>query len=121
MNYIYYRIYHALNDDEPRFGALCHLTCTDPDVDLCNSRKNPSFGDLSLVFPMIWRFLPILDSQVSHFMSRDLDSVVTQREVDAVEEWLKSNKSFHVMRDHPNHEVIIFFLKSVFVIPGSGH
>ncbi|CAF1684749.1 unnamed protein product, partial [Didymodactylos carnosus] len=35
--------------------------------------------------------------------SRDLDSALTQRELDAVTEWLKSNKSFHTMRDHPYH------------------
>ena len=45
----------------------------------------------------------MLDTQVTHFMSRDLDSVIQQREVDAVNEWLKSSKSFHVMRDHPYH------------------
>ena len=41
--------------------------------------------------------------QVDLFMSRDLDSVPTQREADAVEEWLRSGKTLHVMRDHPSH------------------
>jgi hypothetical protein len=36
-------------------------------------------------------------------MSRDLDSALTQRERAAVDVWLASNKSFHVMRDHPQH------------------
>lgn len=35
--------------------------------------------------------------------SRDLDSPLTLRERAAVNEWLSSNKSFHVMRDHPFH------------------
>lgn len=35
--------------------------------------------------------------------SRDVDSPFTFRERAAVEEWLCSNNSFHVMRDHPNH------------------
>lgn len=38
-------------------------------------------------------------------MSRDLDSSLTQRERAAVNEWLASNKSFHSMRDHPQHGV----------------
>jgi hypothetical protein len=38
-------------------------------------------------------------------MSRDLDSALTQRERDAVNVWLASNKSFHSMRDHPMHGV----------------
>ncbi|KAK8405419.1 hypothetical protein O3P69_001755 [Scylla paramamosain] len=35
----------------------------------------------------------------------DVDSRVSQREVAAVEEWLASRKMFHVMRDHPSHNV----------------
>ena len=35
--------------------------------------------------------------------SRDLDSPITVREQAAVNEWLSSNRSFHVMRDHPHH------------------
>jgi hypothetical protein len=38
-------------------------------------------------------------------MSRDLDAALTQRERAAVDEWLASNKSFHTMRDHPQHGV----------------
>ena len=52
---------------------------------------------------MIWRFLPLLDLQVSQYMCRDLDSRVTQREFEAVQDWLNSEKSLHVMRDHPEH------------------
>ena len=44
-----------------------------------------------------------LDPQVDIFLSRDLDSAITSREVGAVEEWLKSEKTLHVMRDHPLH------------------
>lgn len=36
-------------------------------------------------------------------MSRDSDSAITSREEEAVGEWLASNKSFHIMRDHPAH------------------
>ncbi len=41
--------------------------------------------------------------QVDVFLSRDLDSVVTDREAAAVAEFLDSSSSFHVMRDHPAH------------------
>ena len=54
---------------------------------------------------MLWRFFPTLDSQVDVFISRDLDSVLKPREVDATEEWLQSGKSLHVMQDHPFHDV----------------
>ena len=39
------------------------------------------------------------------FLSRDLDSRISSREVAAVEEWLRSDKDFHFMRDHPEHGV----------------
>ena len=48
----------------------------------------------------VWRFFPTLDPQVDIFLSRDLDSAITVREVEAVEEWLESEKMLHVMRDH---------------------
>ncbi len=41
--------------------------------------------------------------QVDTFFSRDLDSRINHREVAAVREFLSSDKSVHVMRDHPAH------------------
>ncbi|XP_063217535.1 uncharacterized protein LOC134528142 isoform X2 [Bacillus rossius redtenbacheri] len=52
---------------------------------------------------MLWRFLPMSDPSVDVFMSRDLDSLIIPRELAAVNEWLNSNKTFHIMRDHPQH------------------
>ena len=52
---------------------------------------------------MTWRFLAISDLHVDVFCSRDIDSRLSLRERIAVEEWLKSGKMFHVMRDHPSH------------------
>jgi hypothetical protein len=49
-------------------------------------------GDVSKVFAMNWRFLPMLDPQVSHMVSRDLDSLINEREAAAVQEWLASDK-----------------------------
>ena len=37
------------------------------------------------------------------YISRDLDSIFTDREYEAVQEWLDSDASIHVMRDHPRH------------------
>jgi hypothetical protein len=50
---------------------------------------------------MFWRFLSADSDDV--MVSRDTDSRITQREVDAIEEWLSSDKDFHIMRDHPFH------------------
>lgn len=56
---------------------------------------------------MYWRFLSAEDADVNIFLCRDCDSRISQREVDAVNEWLASDKDFHIMRDHPCHLVPI--------------
>ena len=49
----------------------------------------------------------MLDPGVSVLFSRDLDSVVTAREAEAVKEFLKDSEEakIHAMRDHPNHNI----------------
>lgn len=55
----------------------------------------------------LWRFAAASDPAVSVMLSRDADSRLSQRERDAVDAWLASDKDFHVMRDHPWHDVPI--------------
>lgn len=50
-----------------------------------------------------WRFLPAFDDSVDIMISRDSDSRISQREVRCVEEWLKTNKKYHIIRDHERH------------------
>lgn len=52
---------------------------------------------------MVWRFFPIGDPTVDIFMVRDIDSAVVTRGASAVKQWLESDKIFHTMRDHPDH------------------
>jgi len=52
---------------------------------------------------MFWRFEAASDPDVSVMISRDCDSRLNTREKLAVDEWLNSNKQFHIMRDHPAH------------------
>ena len=54
-----------------------------------------------------WRFYPASDRDVEIMLSRDCDSRLNQREKEAVNEWLNSSKSFHIMRDHPYHNTEI--------------
>ena len=56
---------------------------------------------------MFWRFWASEDSNVDIYLSRDCDSRITEREVVAINEWLESDKDFHIMRDHPYHTVPI--------------
>ncbi len=45
----------------------------------------------------------MLDPLVDTFMCRDIDSDILPREVPTVEEWLESNKTFHMLRDIKMH------------------
>ncbi|XP_059352637.1 uncharacterized protein LOC132088243 [Daphnia carinata] len=103
------RVYHNLSrDDELRY--LCPLRCNDGhphEVDLCHvdsiRTKEITSALIQRLNPRMWRFLVMLDPMVDRFMSRDVDSEIIPREVAAVKQWLQSNYTFHVMRDHPSH------------------
>ena len=56
---------------------------------------------------LFWRFLAHDDKTIDLFMCRDCDSVISEREAVAVREWLNSDYSFHIMRDHPEHAELI--------------
>jgi hypothetical protein len=52
---------------------------------------------------MFWRFAPAGEPDVEIMLSRDVDSRLSERESAAVAEWVRSDKQFHIMRDHPAH------------------
>lgn len=57
-------------------------------------------GDTSCHF---WRFAAVCDTRFDRVCVRDIDSVVSEREVAAVLEWESSGLGFHCMRDHYWH------------------
>lgn len=67
----------------------CHM---DSSLNTSSSRK------------MIARFLAYDDPSVAIFISRDLDSRFSPKELFAVNEWISSNATFHSMRDHEFHD-----------------
>jgi len=56
---------------------------------------------------LFWRFLVAGEAQVSRFLVRDCDSVVNVKERVAVDEWLASDRYFHVMRDYYTHTEVM--------------
>jgi hypothetical protein len=54
---------------------------------------------------MFWRFFAsdLIDCEYAIF--RDGDSRLSVREKMAVDEWIESGKTIHVMRDHPAHQI----------------
>lgn len=61
-------------------------------------------GDSGDWTSMFWRFDACYDDDSDVVIFRDTDSRLAAREEEAVNEWLKSDKTFHVMRDHPFHK-----------------
>ncbi|WP_163850023.1 UDP-N-acetylglucosamine-peptide N-acetylglucosaminyltransferase [Pseudooceanicola aestuarii] len=61
---------------------------------------------LARIRPM-WRFLVADDPDVDFFVCRDADSRLNVQEFLAVDEWVRSGKRFHVMRDHVYHMELV--------------
>jgi len=57
------------------------------------------------LYGMFWRFLAADIPDCTYVVFRDTDSRITKREFLAVQEWIDSGKSLHVMRDHPAHRI----------------
>lgn len=55
------------------------------------------------VHPLMWRFLVADDPGVARFLVRDADSLLSEREQAAVDEWLRSDRWFDHMRDDFTH------------------
>lgn len=51
------------------------------------------------------RFYPAADPDVAVLICRDTDSRLNLREKAAVDAWLQSPRKYHIMRDHPRHNV----------------
>lgn len=62
-----------------------------------------------------WRWLPAGDHFVQVFLSRELTACFIERELAAVNEWLDTNKSVHVMRGISHLSYLAKFLLTLFV------
>ena len=79
------------------------------------SNKYPFFGTLSkqtqtkeggkkkIVLILLFNWQALGDPTVEMFGSRDVDSYLMPREKAAVDEWMKKQRQFHIMRDGPFH------------------
>jgi hypothetical protein len=54
-----------------------------------------------------WRFKVWLLGSPEWLIFRDADSVVTLREAKAIEQWVNSGRTAHIVRDHPFHSAPI--------------
>ncbi len=73
-------------------------------------QSNVQLVDMShekTIFPTLWRFLVMDDPCVKRYIVRDADSLLSEREVAAVEAWLQSPCWFHHMRDYFTHTELL--------------
>ena len=56
---------------------------------------------------MFWRFFAVEDRTATRILIRDCDSRLNSRDRTAVDEWVKSGRFFHTMRDHSHHKTPI--------------
>jgi len=91
------RIYH---DESVPLSALESATSRGAETVLVTDFKGHIAG-------MFWRFFVADDPNVDRYLVRDLDSDFTWRERAAVDEWIRSNLSFHSMADAENHNVAV--------------
>lgn len=68
-----------------------------------NSMNNTQNWQTHSFQGMFWRFWASEEEDVDIFLSRDCDSRLSERELKTVNEWISSDKLFHIMRDHPYH------------------
>jgi hypothetical protein len=93
--------YHNLN---LTFNQIIEMEKRFDNVDFCDVLNIPQLGNVaSYMSGRFHRFIGIADRFVDMYMSRDIDSPILEREVISVNQWILSNKLFHIMRDHFLH------------------
>jgi hypothetical protein len=74
-------------------------------VEILNSLDVLTIKIENFDYGCFWRFFASDIPDCEYVIFRDADSRINDREKEAVDEWIKSKKSIHVMRDHPYHGV----------------
>lgn len=99
----------------PNWKCLFYITHTVPEFytarlqdyeNVIIIQTNSPYGD-SDSRNMFWRFLAINNTSYERVIIRDTDSPITDREVQAVEQWIISDLDVHLMRDHPYHCTLV--------------
>ncbi|CAL4066363.1 unnamed protein product [Meganyctiphanes norvegica] len=96
-------------DPENNKEVLCPLLKKFQILHVCNIQRLPEpLGNISSLHAGLWNLAPMGDQQVKLLLVRDFGAEILEREVYAVQEWMKLNATLHVMRDHPlhNYEIV---------------
>tara|TARA_R110000765_G_scaffold17124_3_gene47205 strand:- start:155 stop:823 length:669 start_codon:yes stop_codon:yes gene_type:complete len=94
------RIYH---DGSISDGLQDKLSKSN-DVSLVNVED---WGTSKPFYGMFWRYCIADDPTVDRFIIRDLDDRLNQHDKAAIDEWVASDKPFHIMRCVPVHNFLV--------------
>lgn len=74
-------------------------------IEILNSNGVETIHMSDNIFGCFWRFLISDRPDCEYAIFRDTDSRISYRERYAVDSWVSSNKTVHIMRDHPYHRI----------------
>jgi len=97
-----------IKDIYPEWKMVLYYDNTVPDQTILKLKENDvlCIDVTSLnIYGMFWRFLASDIENAEYVCFRDCDSRISNREYLAVQEWINSEKTLHVMRDHPAHGI----------------
>ena len=57
---VYYQVDYKGGQNSSVMKQLCDLTCSESNLDLCDASENPRLGNATILYPLLWRFLPVL-------------------------------------------------------------
>jgi hypothetical protein len=77
-------------------GVVAELGALGCEIVMGDRSPGPEYGKF-------WRFAAAADASIERFVSRDADSRLNPREKAAVDAWIASGATFHVMRDSIYH------------------
>lgn len=84
---------------------ICRFYCSQDVPNLDKLKALAEQGECEVIVPnlstppIFWRILACDDPNVDVCLQRDCDSIVNERELGAVQDWLKSGKTLHFMHD----------------------
>lgn len=96
-----------MKDIYPSWKMIVYYDNTVPQQTLEELQKNNVVlvDCTNIPYDSFWRFFATDIEDSEYVVFRDCDSRISKREFLAVQEWIKSGKTLHVMRDHPGHGV----------------
>lgn len=109
-------------------GWKCRIYYKDTNIDVINKLKEKGWETIEIKedyinerdtinWCMIWRFYPLSENN-EYTIIRDADSIVNTKEKMAVDEWIESGKTLHLMHDHRAHDGCLI-LGGMFGLKGS--